>query len=117
MVPTPAFAQLGGAGDGPQALIMQLALPAVLLVLFYFLMIRPQQQRAKQQAAKLGGMKRGDTVVLNSGVTGQITRVDDTEVSVEIAKGVEVRVVKAMVSDVRTKGTPVPANDGKTAKI
>lgn len=92
---------------------MQLALPAMLLVLFYFLMIRPQQQRAKKHQEQVNAVKRGDTVVLSSGIIGQITRVEDTEISVEIAPKVEVKVVKAMISDVRTRGAPVAANDPK----
>lgn len=118
MFATPALAQTaaGAPSGGPQDLLIQLALPAMLLVVFYFLMIRPQQQRAKQQQEKLGGIKRGDTVVLNSGVIGNVARVDDTELSIEIASGVEVKVVKSMVADVRTRGTPVAANDGKPSK-
>ncbi len=119
MFATPAFAQAASgapSGGGPQDLLIQLALPAMLLVVFYFLMIRPQQQRAKQQQEKLGGIQRGDTVVLNSGVIGKVARVDDSELSIEIASGVEVKVVKSMVADVRNKNTPVPANDGKPAK-
>lgn len=113
---TPVLAQAAPSGaptGGPQDLLIQLALPAMLLVIFYFLMIRPQQQRAKQQQQKLGGIKRGDTVVLSSGVIAQVTRVEDSEITAEIAKGVEIKVVKAMVADVRTRGAPVAANDKK----
>ena len=59
-------------------------------------------------------MKRGDTVVLSSGVIGKVTRVDDAEVQVDIATGVNVKVVRSMISDVRTRGEPVAANDAKT---
>ncbi|MDZ4374463.1 MAG: preprotein translocase subunit YajC [Phenylobacterium sp.] len=84
-----------------------------LVVLFYFLMIRPQQRRMKQHRAMLDALKRGDQVVLSSGMVGKIVRVEDTEVGVEIATGVTVKVVKGMISDVRTKGEPAPANDSK----
>ena len=88
--------------------------PLVLIfVLFYFLLIRPQQQRAKKHAEEVAGVKRGDTVVLSSGIVGKVNSVGDTEVSVEIAPKVEVKVVKSMISDVRTRGAPAIANDAK----
>ncbi|MFD1191804.1 MULTISPECIES: preprotein translocase subunit YajC [Phenylobacterium] len=84
-----------------------------MIVLFYFLMIRPQQQRAKQHQAMLAALKRNDTVVLNSGVIGKVVRVEDKEVGLEIATGVTVKVVKGMIAEVRTRGEPAPANDSK----
>ena len=116
MFATPAFAQAAGAaaGGGPQAMLMQF-LPLIgLVVLFYFLLIRPQQTRAKQHAAMIGAVKRGDTVVLSSGVIGKVVRVEDAEVGVEVASGVTIKVVKSMISDVRARGEPAPANDAKS---
>jgi preprotein translocase subunit YajC len=99
----------------PSALIMNI-LPFVgIFALMYFLVIRPQSQRAKQHQATLAALKRNDTVVLTSGVIGKVTRVEDAEVMVEIATGVNVRVVKTMITEVRTKGEPTPANDTKAA--
>jgi preprotein translocase subunit YajC len=115
MFATPAFAQsLGGAaGGGPQDMLMQF-LPLVgLVVLFYFLMIRPQQQRMKQHQQMVANLKRNDTVVLNSGVIGKVVRVEDKEVGLEIAQGVTIKVVRSMISEVRVKGDPAPANDSK----
>lgn len=115
MFATPAFAQTAGAaaGGSPQDMIMQF-LPLIgMIVLFYFLMIRPQQQRAKQHQAMLAALKRNDTVVLNSGVIGKIVRVEDKEVGLEIATGVTVKVVKGMIAEVRSRGEPAPANDSK----
>ncbi len=90
-------------------------LPLVaLVVLFYFLLIRPQQQRAKQHAAAIAAVKRGDNVVLSNGMIGKVVRVEDTEVGVEIAQGVTVKVVKGMIAEVRAKGEPAPANDPKS---
>lgn len=112
---TPILAQLGGAAGGGdfQSMALQF-LPLVgLFVLAYFLMIRPQQQRMKQHQAMIAAVKRNDTVVLNSGVIGKIVRVEDKEVGVEIAQGVTVKVVKTMISDVRTRGEPAAANDSK----
>ena len=111
---TPILAQLAGAGGGDMQQQLLSFLPLVgLVVLFYFLMIRPQQQRMKQHAAVIAAVKRNDTVVLNSGVIGKVVRVEDKEVGVEIAQGVTVKVVKSMISEVRVRGEPAPANDSK----
>ena len=115
MFATPAFAQTAGAAaGGPQEMLLQF-LPLIALgVLFYFLMIRPQQKRVKQHQQMIGALKRGDQVVLNDGVIGKVVRVEDREVGVEIATGVTVKVVKTMIGEVRVRGEPAPANDSKT---
>lgn len=97
----------------PNALIQVIGMPILLIVLFYFLMIRPQQRRMKQHQTMLAALKRGDQVVLSSGIMGKIVRVEDKEVGLEIASGVTVKVVKGMISDVRARGEPAPANDSK----
>ena len=97
------------SAGGPQGLLIQLAPLLLLFVLFYFMLIRPQQKRMKQHQAMIASVKRGDTVVLPSGVIGKVMRVEDAEVGVEIAQGVTVKVVKAMITEVRAKGQP--AND------
>jgi preprotein translocase subunit YajC len=114
MFATPAFAQAAGAVPaGPQDMLIQF-LPLIgLVVLFYFLMIRPQQKRVKQHQSMLAALKRGDTVVLSSGVIGKVVRVEEREVGVEIASGVTVKVRKAMISEVATRGEPAAANDTK----
>jgi preprotein translocase subunit YajC len=61
----------------------------------------------------LSALKRGDNVILSSGVHGKVVRVEEADVGVEIATGVTVKVVKAMISEVRTRGEPAPANDSK----
>lgn len=116
MFATPAFAQTTGAAStsgGPQDMLVQFLPLIALVVLFYFLMIRPQQRRMRQHQAMLAGLKRNDTVVLSSGIIGKIVRIEDKEVGVEIATGVTVKVVKAMITEVRTRGEPAPANDKK----
>jgi preprotein translocase subunit YajC len=80
----------------------------------YMLLIRPQQQRQKAHMAAVAAIKRGDTVVLNSGMIGKVVRVEDGEIGMEIAQGVTVKVVKTMVQEVRTRGAPAPANDAKS---
>ena len=117
MFATQAQAQTPGgapAGGGVQDMIQMIGLPVMLFVLFYVLIIRPQQRRTKQLQAMIGGLKRGDTIVLNSGVIGKVTRIDDAEASVEIAPSTTIKVVKSMIAEVRTRGEPAPANDAKT---
>lgn len=97
-------------GD-PNQLIQLIGLPLALFVLFYFLMIRPQQRRMKKHQELLSSLKRGDNIVLSSGVYGKIVRVEDASVGVEIATGVTVKVRKAMITEVEARGTPAPAND------
>ena len=97
--------------NDPNAMFQLIGMPILLIVLFYFLMIRPQQRRMKMHQEMLGKLKRGDSVVLSSGMIGKVVRVEDTEVGLEIASGVTVKVVKAMISDVRSRGEPAAAND------
>ena len=116
MLISPAYAQAaGGAAPASGALggILGLAPLFLIFIVFYFLMIRPQQRRLKQHQATIAALKRGDTVVLSSGMIGKVVRVEDKEVGVEVATGVTVKVVKAMISDVRVRGEPAAANDAK----
>lgn len=116
MFATPAYAQAAGAAAAPGGdLLSMLPLLIGFIAIMYFFMIRPQSQRAKQQKAMLAAIKRNDTVVLSSGLIGKVTRVEDAEVMIEIATGVNVRVVKALINEVRAKGEPAPANDSKVA--
>lgn len=99
---------------GLNAQILQIAPILLMVVLFYFMLIRPQQKRAKEHQVMLSNLKRGDNIVLSSGVLGKIVRVEDKEVGVEIAQGVTIKVVKGMITEVRAKGEPAPANDPKS---
>ena len=83
------------------------------IILFYFMLIRPQQKALKAHQALVAGLKRGDTVVLSNGVIGKVTRVEAEQAMVEIAQGVNVAVVKQMITQVRDR-TGVAANDTKT---
>ena len=89
--------------------IQQLGLPLVFMVaIFYFLLFRPQQRRAKQHQELIKNVRRGDTVITSGGLIGKVSKVvDDNELQIEIAEGVRVRVLRQMVSEVRTKGEPV----------
>ena len=101
---SPAFAQGVGGGDGFTTLI-----PLVLIfAVFYFLLIRPQQKRAKVHREMLGAIHRGDKIVTGGGIIGKVMKVrDNEELDVEIAEGVKIRVQRGMVSGVMSK-TGVP---------
>jgi preprotein translocase subunit YajC len=117
MIATPALLQVIGAGGGaagPMDMLTQLAPIALLIVLFYVLLIRPQQKRQKDHQSMVQSLKRGDTIVMSSGMIGKVVRVEEGEVGVEIAQGVTVKVVKSMIAEVRTRGAPAAANDAKS---
>lgn len=100
----------GQAPGGATAFVVQM-LPFLLIILiFWVLMIRPQQKRMREHAATIAAVKKGDQVITAGGIRGRITRVDDQEVEVEIASGVKVKVVKSTLSDVVASGAK-PAND------
>jgi preprotein translocase subunit YajC len=84
-------------------------LPFILIfVIMYFLILRPQQKRAKQHQEMVKNLRRGDNVITTGGLVGKVTKVvDDDQVEIEIADGVRVRQVKSMIADVRVKGEPV----------
>ena len=85
--------------------------PLVLIfIIFYFLMIRPQQKKMKEHQATIAAVKRGDEVITAGGIRGKVTKVADDEAEVEIAPNVRVRVVKSTLSNVLTKSAK-PAND------
>jgi preprotein translocase subunit YajC len=89
-------------------MIMQLVPFLIIFVIAYFLVIRPQRRKTKQQADMLKNVRRGDNVIMSGGLIGKITRVvDDSEIELEIAPSVRVRVARAMISEVRSKGEPV----------
>lgn len=83
-----------------------------MVLLFWLLIFRPQQKQMKAHRDMVAGLKRGDTVVLSNGMIGKVTRVENEEAMVEIAQGVNVRVVKGMVAEVRNR-TAIAANDAK----
>ena len=113
MFATPAYAQAAGtAAQGGSAGAIVTMLPLVLIfVVFYFLMIRPQQKRMKALQDAVGGVKKGDTVVTAGGLIGKVTKVDETEVEIELGTNVKVRAIKATLAEVRPLGGAKPAND------
>ena len=112
MFVSPAWAQsAGGGGLGG----LEQLLPLVLIfVVFYFLLIRPQQKKAKVHREMLSNLRRGDRIVTNGGLIGTITRVpNETELILEVAEGVKVRVLRGMIAESMTKGDPVSTKPGK----
>ena len=96
----------GGAG-GDGGMLVQLLPFALIFVIMYFLILRPQQKRAREHQDLVKNLRRGDTVITTGGLMGKVTKVvDDDQIEVEIADGVRVRQVRSMVSGVRAKGEP-----------
>jgi len=106
---TSAFAQVAAGGaPGGTDIILSLVPFAIIFVIAYFLVIRPQRKKAKQQDDLIKNTRKGDSVITTGGLIGKVTRVvDDAELELEIAPNVKVRVLRAMISNVRSKGEPV----------
>lgn len=114
MIFTPAYAQAAGAASssgGMASFFVQVAPLILIFVIFWFLMIRPQQKRMKEHAARINAVQKNDQVITGGGLVGKVTKVDDAHVEVEIASGVKVKVVKSTLSDVMPIGGARPAND------
>ncbi|MCA9513653.1 MAG: preprotein translocase subunit YajC [Myxococcales bacterium] len=90
-----------GCGGGPE----QLLFIGLMLVLFYFMLIRPQQKRAKQHRELMGSLKRGDTVITASGIFGRIVDVDGNVMTLEIAKNTHIKILKSHVGGLATTDT------------
>jgi preprotein translocase subunit YajC len=105
---TPAFAQTAGSLFGGGDMITQLLPFALIFVIMYFLILRPQQKRVKTHQEMVKNVRRGDTVVTNGGLIGRVAKVvDDSEIEIEIADDVRVRQSRSMIAEVRSKGEPV----------
>lgn len=84
---------------------------ALIFVIMYFLIIRPQRQQMKKRQEMLSSVRRGDTVVTGGGLVGKVTKViNDTEVEVDLGGGNKVTALRSMLADVRVKGEPVADN-------
>lgn len=110
-----AYAQTAAADAGMGGAFMQVLPLVLILAVFYFLLIRPQQKRLKAHQEMVANLKRGDVVVTSGGLIGKIRSVDEMEARIELAPNMEVRVVRATISEVRSKSDPSPANDTKPA--
>jgi preprotein translocase subunit YajC len=113
---SPAYAQAaGGAND----MFIQMAPLVLIFVVFYFLLIRPQQKKAKTHRDMLGNLRKGDNVVTGGGIVGKVVKLDDdSQVIVEIADNVRVRVLRTTITDVLNKPEPakVEAKAGEAKK-
>jgi len=111
---TPAFAQASSAAPaGSTDMLVQFAPFIIIFAIMYFLILRPQQRRAKEQKELVQGARRGDIVVTNGGLIGKVTKsTDDAEVELEIAPNVRVRLMRTGIADVRSKGEPVKDASG-----
>ena len=107
MLVSPAYAQAAGGFDSVGFLM-----PLVLIfVVFWFLLIRPQQQKMKKHQAMLAALRRGDRVVTGGGIVGSVTKVssDDAQLTIEIADKVKVKVMRSTISEVLSKTEPAGA--------
>lgn len=102
-----AWAQAAGGGGGSD--LFSAFIPLILIfAVFYFLLIRPQQKRAKEHREKVGAVRRGDRIVTGGGIYGTVTKVmNDAEVLVQIADAVKVRVARGTIAEVLSKPEPV----------
>ncbi len=99
-----------GESSGTAQLLMGILPWLLIFVIFYILMIRPQQRRVKEHQAAIAAVKKGDEVVTGGGIRGKVTKVSEDEAEVEIAQGVKIRVVKSTISQV-IRPDAKPAND------
>ena len=110
MLMTMVQAAPAGQPGGAAGLLLGIAPWLLIFVIFYVLMIRPQQRRVKEHQEAIAAVKRGDEVITGGGIRGRVTKVGDDEAEVEIAQGVRVRVVKSTLTGV-ISGNSKPAND------
>ncbi len=115
MLISPAYAQVSGgmAGGG-----FEMFLPFILIiVIFYFLLWRPQQKKMKQHREMLSSLKRGDRVITGGGIIGRVARVEgDSELIVEIAPEVRVRLARGTVAEVMVRGEPAKGDEKRAAE-
>jgi preprotein translocase subunit YajC len=111
---SPAFAQAAGGASGGGSMLTQLMPLVLIFAVFYFLLIRPQQKKAKEHKAMISAVRRGDKVVTAGGIMGKITKVhDDDRAMVEIAEGVKIEVVQSTLTAVMSKSEPADGGSGK----
>lgn len=118
MFTTSALAQTATGAPGAGDFIGMIVPLVAIMGVFYFLMIRPQQRKAKEHQDLISQISRGDTVVTHGGLIGKVFRVvDDKEILVEIGENVKVRVLRQGIADVRAKGEPMKAEPVVSAPV
>ena len=110
---SPAYAQTAGAAgaSGSAAFMVQILPLLLIFVVFYFLILRPQNKRMKEHKAKIEAVKRGDHVITGGGLVGKVTKVEDAFIEIELSQGVKVRAVKSTLTDIVDPAAAKPAND------
>ncbi|SHI59155.1 protein translocase subunit yajC [Malonomonas rubra DSM 5091] len=96
-----AYAMAGGAAQGGQQGYEGLIMLVAMFAIFYFLLIRPQQKRAKQHKELIGNLKQGDTIVTAGGIHGKVASVEETTVTIEVATGVKIKMNRSSVTEVK----------------
>ena len=114
---TQAYADAPAVSHGGGFDVMSFLPLALIFVVFYFLILRPQQKKAKQHQQMLSAIRRGDKVIIGGGIIGTISKLtNDQEVQVEIAEEVRIRVMRSTITEVLSKTDPVANSDTDTAK-
>jgi preprotein translocase subunit YajC len=109
-----AYAQAaGGSGGGIDVILIQLMPLIAIVAIMYFLVIRPQQARMKAHQTMVENLRRGDHIVTSSGILGKIVKVDEGELTVEVADNVRIRILRQAVQDVRSKTEPAKDDNAK----
>jgi preprotein translocase subunit YajC len=111
MTVTPVLAAAAAPTGGTGSFIIQLVPLILIFVIFWFLLIRPQQKRMKEHRAMIGAVQKGDRVVTGGGLLGKVTKVNDEEVEVDLGNGLKVKALKGTLTDVRNPNAARAAND------
>ena len=106
-----AMAQTAGGSAGSGSMLVFVGQMLLLGAIFWLLILRPQQKRAKEHRAKLEAVKKGDQVVTGGGLVGKVVRTDENYVDIELAPGMKVKAVKSTLTDVIDPLAAKPAND------
>jgi preprotein translocase subunit YajC len=107
---SPAFAQTAAATGSPMDALGPLIPFVLIAVVFYFLLIRPQQKRLKEHRAMIDAVAKGDIVVTAGGLIGKVIKVEDMEVQIDLGEGTIVRVVRSTLADVKGKAEAATAS-------
>jgi len=113
MFASPAYAQAAGAAapGAAASFLVQFAPLIFIFVIFYFLMIRPQQKKMKEHREAINAVQKNDQIVTAGGLIAKVIKVEENEVEAEIAPNVKVKIVKGTIAEVRRAASGKPAND------
>jgi preprotein translocase subunit YajC len=103
------------APSATEVVLPQVLMIGAIILVFYFLIFRPQQQARKRHADMIAALKKNDVVVTSGGFIGKVKSVAEDEVRLELAPNVDVRIIRGAIAEVRSKTDPAPANDSKPA--